>query len=101
MQFENIITGILVISKSLRSDNNGTLTISDEDYKLYKESMFRLEFVNELAELIYEKRLIKNQQESEENQLAEDGCYILRDLCKGPCNKFIIPNLKRGLKPKH
>ena len=87
--------------KELRSDNKGMLSISDDDYEKYKESMFRLEFVNKLAELIYDKRLIRKPQESEENQLAQDGYYVLSDLCKDLSNEFIVPNLKRGLKPKH
>lgn len=86
--------------KLLKSDKKGILEISDEDYQKYKESMFRLEFVNKLAELIYDKRLNRKQQESEENQLAQEGYYVLGDLCKGP-SEFIVPNLKRGLKPKH
>lgn len=86
--------------KELKSDNKGMLTISDDDYQKHKESMFTLEFVNKLAELIYDKRLITKQQESEESQLAQDGRYVLGDLCKGPSNEFIVPNLKRGLKSK-
>ena len=88
-------------NKELKSDKKGILLISGEDYEANKQNIFRFDFVKELAELIYEKRLIKNQQESEENQLAKGGGYVLQDLCKGPRNEFSVPNLKRGLKPKY
>ena len=83
--------------KRLESDKNGVLKISDEEFEAYKEKSFRLEFVDKLADLLYDKVL---QNESGEKPLAQDGYYKLSDLCNNRENYFIVPDLKRGLKPK-
>ena len=86
--------------KILESDENGKLKISHDDLSKYSKKRYQLEFVNKLAELIYEKRLIDKKQKSKTPPLALDGYYFLYDLCEGSCREFIVPDLKRGKKPK-